>query len=64
MAYLTVFAADIIAMSDKMLTGAVNVSDSSATTHTMPNVETKAVLVLDRRANTDVSISSGLCQHV
>ncbi len=60
----TVFAADIIAMSERMLTGAVKVSDSRATRQTIAKVETKAVLILDISANTEVRIKRGLCQRV
>jgi len=60
----TVFAADMIAMSERMLTGAVKVSDSRATRQTIAKVETKAVLILDISANTEVRINRGLCQLV
>ena len=60
----TVFAADMIAMSERMLTGAVKVSDSRATRQTIAKVETKAVLILDISANTEVRIKRGLCQLV
>lgn len=60
----TVFAADMIAMSERMLTGAVKVSDSRATRQTIAKVETKAVLILDISANTEVRIKRGLCQRV
>ena len=61
---LTVFAADMIEMSERMLTGAVNVSDSRAAKQTDANVDTKAVLVLDSNASTEVRIKRGLCQCV
>lgn len=61
---LTVFAADIIAMSERILTGAVNVSDRRATRQIIPKEATNAVLVLARRARTEVRIRRGLCQRV
>lgn len=61
---LTVFAADIIAMSERILTGAVKVSDRRATRQIIPKEATNAVLVLARRASTEVRISRGLCQRV
>lgn len=57
-------AADIIAMSERMLTGAVKVSDSRATTQIIAKLDTNAVLILDRSANTDVKINRGLCHRV
>jgi len=54
----------MIAMSERMLTGAVKVSDSRATRQTIAKVETKAVLILDISANTEVRINRGLCQLV
>ena len=63
-AQLTVFAADMMAMSDRMLTGAEKASESRATVQMIGKVFTKAVLVLDRSANTDVKISKPLCQRV
>ena len=60
----TVLAADIIAMSERMLTGAVKVSDSRATTQIIAKLDTNAVLILDRSANTDVKINRGLCHRV
>jgi len=54
----------MIAMSERMLTGAVKVSDSRATRQTIAKVETKAVLILDISANTEVRIKRGLCQRV
>ena len=58
----TVLAADMIAMSESMLTGAVKVSDRRATRQIMPKDATNAVLVLASRASTEVRISKGLCQ--
>lgn len=54
----------MIAMSDKMLTGAEKASDSSATVQMTGNVVTKAVLVLVSNANTEVRISKPLCHFV
>ena len=61
---LTVFAADMMAMSDRMLTGAEKASDSSANIQMMGNVLTKAVLVLDKSASTDVKVNRPLCHRV
>lgn len=61
---LTVFAADMIAISERMLTGAVKVSERRATRQIIPKEATNAVLVLARSAKTDVKIKRGLCQWV
>ena len=61
---LTVLAADMMAMSDRMLTGAEKASHSSATMQMIGNVLTKAVLVLDKSASTDVKINRPLCHCV
>ena len=61
---LTVFAADMMAMSERILTGAVKVSERRATRQIIPKEVTNAVLVLAMRANTEVKIRSGLCKRV
>ena len=60
----TVFAADMMAISERILTGAVKPSDRRATRHIMPNEATNAVLVLAKRAKIEVKIRRGLCQQV
>ena len=53
-----------MAMSDRMLTGAEKASDNRATIQMIGNVLTKAVLVLDKSASTDVKINRPLCHRV